>query len=81
MPQTADQQTAIQRQDELAYVVAGMSCAHCTVAVTDEVGRVAGVAAVDVDLETKLVRVRGHGVADADVRAAIDEAGYGAVAA
>ena len=37
--------------------------------------------AVDVDLDTKLVRVSGAGIDDAAVVAAIDEAGYDAVAA
>ena len=66
---------------ELTYLVAGMSCGHCKVAVTDEVSRVAGVDAVDVDLDTKLVRVQGTDVDDAAVVAAIDEAGYDAVQA
>ena len=63
------------------YLVTGMSCHHCTVAVTDEVSRVAGVAAVDVDLDTKLVRVSGGTIDHGAVVAAIDEAGYDAVAA
>jgi copper chaperone len=63
------------------YVVAGMSCEHCKVAVTGEVSKVAGVAAVDVDLDAKLVRVHGTGVDAAAVVAAIDEAGYDAVPA
>jgi copper chaperone CopZ len=58
-----------------------MSCDHCKVAVTEEVTRVAGVDAVDVDLATKLVHVRGSDVDAAAVVAAIDEAGYDAVAA
>lgn len=66
---------------ELAYLVAGMSCGHCKVAVTDEVSRVAGVDAVDVDLASKLVRVHGTEVDEAAVVAAIDEAGYDAVQA
>jgi copper chaperone len=66
---------------ELAYVVAGMTCEHCRVAVTEEVSNVEGVAAVDVDLDAKLVRVHGHDVDDKAVVAAIDEAGYDAVAA
>ena len=53
-----------------------MSCEHCRVAVTEEVEQVAGVTAVEVDLDTKLVVVRGEDVSDADVRAAIEEAGY-----
>ena len=62
--------------NELTYTVPGMTCAHCKAAVTAEVERVDGVEAVEVDLDTKLVVVRGDGVSDADVRAAIDEAGY-----
>ena len=63
---------------ELSYTVAGMSCAHCKAAVTEEVEQVAGVSAVEVDLETKLVVVHGEGVSDAAVRDAIREAGYDA---
>lgn len=66
---------------ELVYRADGMSCDHCVVAVTGEVSRVAGVRAVDVDLDTKLVRVHGSGVDEAAVVAAIDEAGYDAVRA
>ena len=58
------------------YTVPGMSCGHCKAAVTEEVSRVAGVASVDVDLDTKLVVVRGTSLDDASLRAAIDEAGY-----
>jgi copper ion binding protein len=62
--------------DNLSYSVPGMSCEHCRAAITKEVGAVDGVASVTVDLERKLVTVGGEGVSDADVRAAIDEAGY-----
>ena len=65
----------------LTYLVAGMTCDHCTVAVTDEVTKVAGVASVDVDLDSKLVRIVGSGVDETAVVAAIDEAGYDAEAA
>ena len=57
------------------YIVEGMSCGHCEAAVRDEVETVAGVAAVEIDLAAKQVVVRGR-FADAEVRAAIDEAGY-----
>ena len=62
--------------DEITYTVQGMHCGHCKAAVTEEVEQVAGVESVAVDLDTKLVVVRGAGFADADVRAAIAEAGY-----
>ena len=60
----------------LIYRVDGMSCEHCVVAVTGEVGDVAGVQSVAVDLDSKLVRVSGAGIDDSAVVAAIDEAGY-----
>ena len=62
--------------DPLTYTVPGMSCGHCKEAVTNEVTKVAGVEQVAVDLDSKVVTVTGEDVRDADVRAAIDEAGY-----
>ena len=62
--------------ETIAYSVPGVSCEHCRVAITEEVGTAAGVEAVDVDLEAKMVTVRGTGLDDAELRAAIDEAGY-----
>jgi copper chaperone CopZ len=62
--------------EELTYTVSGMSCGHCKAAVEGEVGRVPGVAFVEADLDTKLVLVRGEGLDDGALRAAIDEAGY-----
>ena len=61
---------------ELSYTVSGMTCAHCTAAVTEEVEQVSGVNAVEVDLDTKRVVVRGEDVSDDAVREAIREAGY-----
>jgi copper chaperone CopZ len=58
------------------YTVPGMSCEHCRTAITAEVSLVSGVESVDVDLDAKLVSVRGSGIDGAAVRAAIDEAGY-----
>jgi copper chaperone len=57
------------------YAVPGVSCAHCTAAITAEVERVDRVEGVDVDLATKTVTVRGGASREAVV-AAIDEAGY-----
>jgi copper chaperone len=70
------QSSSVPQAQELTYVVAGMSCGHCEIAVTEEVSKVAGVDAVDVDLDTKLVRVHGTDVDEAAVVVAIDEAGY-----
>ena len=62
--------------EQLTYTVPGMSCEHCRMAITEEVDKVEGVKAVDIDLDKKLVTVRGEGVQDETVRAAIAEAGY-----
>lgn len=60
---------------QLTYFVPDVSCGHCRAAITAEVGKVPGVASVDVDLQAKRVTVAGEGVDEA-VRAAIDEAGF-----
>ena len=67
--------------DTITYSVPGISCEHCRTAITSEVTAVAGVDAVDVDLETKLVRISGESLDDATLVAAIDEAGYEAARA
>jgi len=61
---------------EKRYAVTGMTCEHCVRAVSSEVGRVAGVQGVDVDLADGQVTVRGDGFTDVDIRLAVDEAGY-----
>jgi copper ion binding protein len=62
-----------------AYRVEGMTCQHCVRAVTDEVGKIAGVDAVEVDLESGTVRVSAGQLDDSAVAAAVDEAGYSIV--
>ena len=62
---------------EGTYVVRGMSCERCVRAVEAEVGKLAGVSQVDVDLSTGLVRIASEApVAAADVAAAVEAAGY-----
>jgi len=63
----------------ITYTVPGMTCEHCKRAVSTELGALAGVREVDVDLDAKLVRVSGEGLDDAALRAAIAEAGYEAL--
>lgn len=62
--------------ETMTFRVPGMTCDHCTRAVSSEIGGVAGVAEVAVDLQTKLVTVTGEGLDDEALRAAIEEAGY-----
>jgi copper chaperone CopZ len=65
----------------ITYSVPGVSCGHCQTAITAEVTGVRGVDSVDVDLDTKLVRITGENLDDAALVAAIDEAGYDATRA
>ncbi len=66
------------------YSVTGMTCAHCVAAVTEELGLLDAVSAVDVDLHaggTSLVTVTSAApLPAAAVRAAVDEAGYTLIA-
>ena len=66
--------------ETITYEVPGVHCAHCEAAIKSEVGAVAGVDLVEVDLETKVVTVSGTELDDQTLRAAIDEAGYEAAA-
>lgn len=57
------------------YDIAGMTCGHCVSAIEREVGALAAVASAVVDLDAGTVTVTGS-AGEADVRAAVDEAGY-----
>ncbi|MFF2084770.1 heavy-metal-associated domain-containing protein [Nocardia sp. NPDC058176] len=59
------------------YTVTGMTCGHCVSSVKQEIGKIDGVNSVDVDLASGLVRVdSATELADTDIAAAVDEAGY-----
>ena len=59
------------------FTVAGMTCANCVRHVTEALQALPGVREVRVDLASGRPDVRAeHALADADVRAALDEAGY-----
>ncbi len=59
------------------YTVQGMTCAHCVTSVTEEVQDIRGVDAVEVVLETGVLRMTGdETVDDAAIKAAVEEAGY-----
>jgi copper chaperone CopZ len=58
------------------YTVTGMTCEHCAHAVTEEIGLLAGVYDVDVDLATGRVTVTSdRPLEQAELVGAIDEAG------
>ena len=63
---------------DATYTVPDMSCGHCKDAISSQLLGVAGVDSVDVDLDAKRVVVRGQGLDDTRLRAAIEDAGYDA---
>jgi copper chaperone len=62
------------------YSVNGMTCGHCSAAVTEELGKLPGVQEVTIDLKaggTSAVHVTSESSLDESaVREAVDEAGY-----
>ncbi len=64
-------------QTTTVYRVTGMTCGHCEGAVTTELSALPGVSSVKAVAATGEVTVTSEApLADEDVRAAVDEAGY-----
>lgn len=60
----------------LTYTVPKVHCNHCALTIKEEVGELAGVEDVEVDLDAKRVSVRGDNVADEAVRKVLADVGY-----
>ncbi len=62
------------------YHISGMTCEHCVRAVQEELGALAGVQAVDVELVTggtsAVTVTSSMALSEQQVSAAVDEAGY-----
>ena len=67
------------------YQVEGMTCEHCVASVTEEVGALPGVQAVEVELvsggRSTVTVEAAASLTDEQVRAAVSEAGYTLVGA
>ena len=64
------------------YQVTGMTCAHCEGAISQEVSQIAGVGNIDISAATGILVVTSTGeLDDAQVLAAVEEAGYAGVRA
>ena len=58
-------------------IVSGMTCGHCASSVREEVGALAGVTDVDVDVASGRDTISSSAPIEADaIRGAIEEAGY-----
>jgi copper chaperone len=62
--------------ETVSYTVPAIHCAHCGMSIREEVSEVQGVEFVDVDIDSKVVTIRGRELSDEKLRAAIQEAGY-----
>ena len=62
--------------ETVIYTVPAIHCAHCGMSIKEEVSEVEGVEDVDVDIDSKVVTIRGRELSDEKLRAAIEQAGY-----
>lgn len=64
--------------EKATFTAPAISCGHCVATITQEVGALDGIEQVAVSAATKQVSVRfdPHRVSLADIRSALDEAGY-----
>jgi copper chaperone len=62
--------------ETVTYNVPKIHCAHCGASIKEEVSELSGVESVDVDVDTKIVTIRGESLDDKALRGAIEEAGY-----
>jgi copper chaperone len=61
----------------IAVTVGGMTCQHCVMSVTEELGEIDGVSAVDVALDSGAVTLLAdREIGRAEIAAAITEAGF-----
>ena len=63
-----------------SMIIAGMTCNHCVLSVTEEVSEVPGVTAVEIDLASGRMTVEGEGYSDEAIKAAVADAGYEVIA-
>ncbi|MFF7292745.1 heavy-metal-associated domain-containing protein [Microbacterium sp. NPDC008134] len=61
------------------FRVTGMTCGHCEMSVREEVEQIDGVEVVDVSAQSGMLRITAPDVDDAQIFAAVSEAGYSAV--
>ncbi|MHA7653704.1 heavy-metal-associated domain-containing protein [Mycobacterium sp. ML4] len=61
----------------VTVTVSGMTCGHCASSVREEVGNIAEVTGVDVELDSGKVTINSDGVIELDaIKNAVEDAGY-----
>jgi copper chaperone len=69
---------SVQAPFRTQITVTGMTCRHCVMSVTEEVGEIDGVSAVDVELETGAVTVLADREVNRDeIARVLSSAGFG----
>jgi copper chaperone CopZ len=69
-------QEVLRMSETVTYSVPGIHCGHCGMSIREEVSEVEGVEEVAVDIDSKIVTIRGNRLSDERLRSAIEEAGY-----
>jgi copper ion binding protein len=68
---------AVEAPFRTQITVTGLTCQHCVMSVTEEVGEIEGVRSVDVQLATGALTVVSERALDlAEIAAAVEEAGF-----
>ncbi len=58
------------------FKVDGMTCSHCEKSVKEALGKIEGVTDVSVNLDTKIVEVKGNNLDENIIKSAIDDIGF-----
>ena len=66
--------------EKIEITIEGMTCGHCAMSVTNEIATLEGVASVNVDHQAGKAHVEAQGVSEEQLSAAVEEAGYQAMA-
>ena len=61
---------------KIEITIEGMTCGHCAMSVTNELATLEGVRNVQVDHSAGKATVEAEGVSEAQLSAAVEEAGY-----
>ena len=68
---------AVQAEHRTTVTVTGMSCEHCARSVTEELGAMSGVRAVDVTVSSGAVTIfSDHELSGTEIAGAVEAAGY-----